>query len=161
MKPVTKAFSRILSVLFATLAGAALLGLWVARHLAKPLLKLTEGTKTIAAEHFDAQVVVTSRDEIGVPANAFNHMADALDVTLSALKREVAERTAGSGVACPREERTGAARKGTHRATGRGNRRTQTGRGSLARQRGTIKRIFQCVPDRHVDAGPATAVFKS
>ncbi len=86
MKPVTKAFNRMLSVLFATLAGAALFGLWVARHLAKPLLKLTEGAKTIAAGHFDARVVVTSRDEIGVLANAFNQMADALDVTLSALK---------------------------------------------------------------------------
>ena len=93
MKPATETFNGMLGLLVVTLAGATLFGLWVARRLAKPILKLTEGAKTIAAGHFDARVVVTSRDEIGGLANAFNHMADALDETLSALQREVAERT--------------------------------------------------------------------
>ena len=93
MKPATETFNGMLGLLVVTLAGATFFGLWVARRLAKPILKLTEGAKTIAAGHFDARVVVTSRDEIGGLANAFNHMADALDETLSALQREVAERT--------------------------------------------------------------------
>jgi nitrogen fixation/metabolism regulation signal transduction histidine kinase len=86
MKPATETFNRMLSVLFATLAGAALFGLWVARRLAKPILKLTEGAKTIAAGHFDSRVVVTTHDEIGALANAFNHMADTLEQNLSALR---------------------------------------------------------------------------
>jgi PAS domain S-box-containing protein len=93
MKPATETFNRMLSVLFATLAGAALFGLWVARLLAKPILKLTEGAKTIAAGHFDSRVVVTTHDEIGALGNAFNHMADTLEQNLSAVQREVDQRT--------------------------------------------------------------------
>ncbi len=55
MKPATETFNRMLGVLFATLAGAAGLGLWLARRLAKPVLTLTESAKTIAAGHFDAR----------------------------------------------------------------------------------------------------------
>ena len=73
--------------------GAAGFGLWLARRLAKTVLTLTEGAKTIAAGHFDAPVVVTSRDEIGTLAREFNQMAAALKENLSALQREIAERT--------------------------------------------------------------------
>src|SRR5271165_3468327 len=56
MKPATETFNEMLGLLVVTLVGAALFGLWVARRLAKPILKLTEGAKTIAAGHFDARV---------------------------------------------------------------------------------------------------------
>ena len=79
MKPATETFNEMLGLLVVTLVGATLFGLWVARRLAKPILKLTEGAKTIAAGHFDARVVVTSRDEIGVLANTFNQMAEAME----------------------------------------------------------------------------------
>ena len=79
MKPVSASFNRMLAVLLATLAGTAVLGLWVARHLIKPVLKLTEGAKTIAAGQFDARVAATTHDEIGVLANTFNLMAKALE----------------------------------------------------------------------------------
>ena len=62
MKPATEAFNRMLGILFATLAGAAGFGLWLARRLAKPVLKLTKGAKTIAAGHFETRVdVVTTQ----------------------------------------------------------------------------------------------------
>ena len=93
MMPATDAFNRMLAILFATLVGAAGFGLWLARRLAKSVLTLTEGAKTIAAGHFDAPVVVTSRDEIGTLAREFNQMAAALKENLSALQREIAERT--------------------------------------------------------------------
>ena len=93
------------SVLFATLAGAAGFGLWVAGRLARTVLKLTEGAKNIAAGHFDARVVVTTHDEIGALANAFNQMADALEENLGALQREVAERNrAQESLACANNE---------------------------------------------------------
>ena len=60
MKPATEIFNRPLSLLFTTLAVATLFGFWIARRLAKPILKLTEGAKTIAAGHFEARVIVTT-----------------------------------------------------------------------------------------------------
>src|ERR1700722_20610785 len=65
----------MLAVLLATLAGAAVLGIWLARRLAGPILKLTESAKTIAGGRFDTRVAVTARDEIGALADAFNLMA--------------------------------------------------------------------------------------
>jgi signal transduction histidine kinase/CheY-like chemotaxis protein/HPt (histidine-containing phosphotransfer) domain-containing protein/HAMP domain-containing protein len=92
MKPATETFDRMLGILFATLAGAAGCGLWLARRLAKPVLTLTKGAKTIAAGHLDTRVPVTTHDEFGTLALAFNQMADAMEVNLSTLRREVAER---------------------------------------------------------------------
>jgi PAS domain S-box-containing protein len=93
MKPATETFDRMLSVLFATLVGAAGFGLWLARRWVKPVLTLTTGAKTIAAGHFDVRVAVTTHDEIGTLAHAFNQMADTLEESHSALQREVTERT--------------------------------------------------------------------
>ena len=86
MKPATEIFNRPLSLLFATLAGATFFGFWVAGRLAKPILKLTEGAKTIAAGHFEARVFVTTHDETRALADAFNQMADTLEQNLSALR---------------------------------------------------------------------------
>jgi nitrogen fixation/metabolism regulation signal transduction histidine kinase len=58
--------------------GAVGLGLWLARRLANPVLKLTESAKTIAAGRYDALVAVTTYDEIGALAEAFNLMAGTL-----------------------------------------------------------------------------------
>jgi signal transduction histidine kinase/CheY-like chemotaxis protein/HPt (histidine-containing phosphotransfer) domain-containing protein len=93
MKPAMETFDRMLGILFATLAGAAGCGLWLARRLAKPVLTLTKSAKTIAAGQLDTRVPVTTHDEFGTLAHAFNQMADALEVNLSTLRREVAERT--------------------------------------------------------------------
>jgi two-component system, sensor histidine kinase and response regulator len=52
--------------------------------------QLTESAKTIAAGRFDARVAVTTRDEIGALADAFNLMAGALqtEITQRALAQE-------------------------------------------------------------------------
>ena len=160
MKPATETFNRMLSVLFATLAGAALFGLWVARLLAKPILKLTEGAKTIAAGHFDSRVVVTTHDEIGALANAFNQMADTLEQNLSAVQREVDERTeAQESLARANnelEQRVGertaqlvaeiGERKGAEQAA--------------ARERGRAKRLLQRLASRHGLVDPELRYLK-
>jgi HAMP domain-containing protein len=64
LAPVTQSFNRTFGILLATLVGAVGLGFWLARHLAHPIIKLTESAKTIAAGRFDARVAVTTRDEI-------------------------------------------------------------------------------------------------
>jgi two-component system sensor histidine kinase/response regulator len=101
LAPVTQSFNRTLGILFATLVGAMGSGLWLARRLAGPILKLTESAKTIAAGRFYARVTVTTRDEIGALAEAFNQMADTLEEKHRALhqandelERRVEERTA-------------------------------------------------------------------
>jgi HAMP domain-containing protein len=78
LAPVTQSFHRTWGILLATLVGAVGLGLWLARRLAHPILKLTESAKTIAAGRFDARVMITARDEIGALAEAFNVMAGAV-----------------------------------------------------------------------------------
>jgi PAS domain S-box-containing protein len=87
LAPVTQSFNRTLGILLATLVAAVGLGLWLARRLAEPIIKLTESAKTIAAGRFDARVAVTTRDETGTLAKAFNQMADTLEENLHTLRR--------------------------------------------------------------------------
>ncbi len=83
VSPVRQSFNWTLGILFVTLVGAVGLGLWLARRLANPILKLTESAKTIAAGRYDALVAVTTHDEIGALAEAFNHMACALQTEIT------------------------------------------------------------------------------
>jgi signal transduction histidine kinase/ActR/RegA family two-component response regulator len=83
LAPMTQSFNRMFGILLATLVGAAGLGLWLARRLANPILKLTESAKTIAAGRFDIRVAVTTRDEIGTLGDAFNLMAGTLQTEIA------------------------------------------------------------------------------
>ena len=79
MQPEDESFSRMMGILLATLLAAGVLGVLVSRRQVRPLLKLTEGAKTIAAGNYDARVIATTHDEIGILAKTFNQMADALE----------------------------------------------------------------------------------
>jgi HAMP domain-containing protein len=79
MKPADESFNRMMGILLATLLTAGVVGIWVAGRLVRPLLRLTEGAKTIAAGNYDTGVVSTTHDEICILANTFNQMADALE----------------------------------------------------------------------------------
>ena len=83
MKPADDSFNRMMGILLATLLGAGVLGVLVSRRQVKPLLKLTETAKMIAAGNYDTRVVATTHDEIGILANTFNQMADALEARAS------------------------------------------------------------------------------
>jgi putative nucleotidyltransferase with HDIG domain len=75
-------------------AMAVLLALWFVtlltsiqiRRTLVPLERLQEGTRQIAAEHFDARVEVQSGDEFEALAASFNSMADQLGKQFHALK---------------------------------------------------------------------------
>ncbi len=108
MKPANESFNRMMGILLTTLLAAGVLGVLVARRQVKPLLKLTEGAKTIAAGNYDTRVVATTHDEIGVLANTFNQMAEAME-------KRTSER-AQAQEALSRQQRIGAARWGTHPA---------------------------------------------
>jgi PAS domain S-box-containing protein len=108
MKPADESFNRMMGILLATLLAAGVFGVLVSRRQVKPLLKLTEGAKTIAAGNYETRVVATTRDEIGVLADTFNQMAEAMEKRTSeraqaqealsrannALEERVGERTA-------------------------------------------------------------------
>ena len=79
MQPADESFNRMMVILLVTLLAAGVLGVLISRRQVKPLLKLTDGAKTIAAGNYDARVVATTRDEIGVLANTFNQMAEAME----------------------------------------------------------------------------------
>jgi len=83
MKPADESLHRMMGILLGTLLTAGVLGVLVSRRQVKPLLRLTEGAKTIAAGNFDTRVVATTRDEIGVLANAFNLMAGTLQTEIN------------------------------------------------------------------------------
>ncbi len=147
MKPVKETFNNMLGFLFVTLAGAAVFGIWIARRLAKPVLSLTEGAKTIAEGRFDTRMVINTRDEIGALAQAFNQMADALEENRNKLQKEILERSQAQESLGSGEQRAGTTRHGTHRAISRGNRRSANRpKMRLARARAQLTAYFDASP---------------
>lgn len=57
---------------------AILLSGWVAARVTQPIERLAEAAREVAAGNWDAQVAVTSRDEIGQLAESFNSMTHQL-----------------------------------------------------------------------------------
>jgi PAS domain S-box-containing protein len=73
----------------------AALGLRVASAIASPVDALERGARAIASGQYDSRVEVTSKDEIGSLAMAFNQMADELNVAHQRLvdhQRELEDR---------------------------------------------------------------------
>ena len=100
MQPVVVAYQRAGAILLTALMIAVLVGAFLARVLARPILSLTKTAQDIAGCHFDARAVVNTKDETGALATAFNEMAGtlqrqlgALEESRDALERRVEERT--------------------------------------------------------------------
>src|SRR5450432_3694959 len=64
---------------------ALLLGFLVSTRVVKPIRALTEGARRIGSGDLGAKIEVTTRDEIGDLADAFNQMSGDLRETISAL----------------------------------------------------------------------------
>ncbi|MFN8470651.1 MAG: ATP-binding protein [Anaerolineae bacterium] len=58
------------------LLATALVSIWMARQIARPIQTLTTATEDIAAGHLDRSVTPSGPDEIERLGNAFNQMAD-------------------------------------------------------------------------------------
>ena len=65
----------------------------VARRVARPILAITDTASAVAAGDLTREAPVSSRDEIGTLARAFNDMTHQLRETLEGLEERVAERT--------------------------------------------------------------------
>ena len=78
------------------LAVAALLALGIfiaSRRIARPILAITDTAAAVAAGDLTREAPVTTRDEVGTLAGAFNTMTARLRETLEGLEQRVAERT--------------------------------------------------------------------
>lgn len=74
--------SRILRIgLLASFAGivlGVLMGWWATERVTRPVMQLAEGARAVAAGHWESRVDVSSPDEIGELAAAFNVMTQQL-----------------------------------------------------------------------------------
>ena len=78
------------------LAVAALLAAAIyaaSRRIARPILAITDTAAAVAAGDLTREAPVTTRDEVGMLAVAFNTMTSRLRETLEGLEQRVAERT--------------------------------------------------------------------
>lgn len=97
MSEVLVPYQRTINALFMTLLlaffAAVTTGLILARMFIDPLARLTEGAKTMTTGDLDIQIPVTSNDELGELAAAFNTMAKALKSSHNTLEVKVERRT--------------------------------------------------------------------
>lgn len=81
------------------------------QRIVRPIEQLTQGAGRLAAGFLDSRVAVTSNDEVGQLAAAFNQMADYLQASYATLEQRVAERTADLQAAAEVARDTAAARE--------------------------------------------------
>ncbi len=65
----------------------------LSRRIAKPILAITETATAVTAGDLTREAPVTTHDEVGVLASAFNTMTSELRETLEGLEKRVADRT--------------------------------------------------------------------
>jgi len=79
LAPFRQLEQTLLFLTFLALAGSALLAVWLARGISKPVQSLVEGVERIEQGVYTEPVAVTRRDELGQLALAFNEMATGLE----------------------------------------------------------------------------------
>ena len=96
----------IIGILFiGAIAAAVKLGLLVRRLIIQPIEALADTALAISNGDLTCRAALTTDDEIGTLANAFNSMAAKLVSTIDALKQQVAERTFAEGALADEKER--------------------------------------------------------
>ncbi|MBM3125921.1 MAG: HAMP domain-containing protein, partial [Chloroflexi bacterium] len=90
---VATTFRLLLLLAVGMFAGAVLVSLIIGQVIARPVIRLTQTANQIVEGDVAARAVVTSSDEIGNLAQAFNTMTDRLRETLSGLEQRVEART--------------------------------------------------------------------
>jgi GAF domain-containing protein/HAMP domain-containing protein len=92
-------------IFFFLLAVAIVISLGIGQVIAAPIIRLTQTAEQIIDGDLSAQAKITSRDEIGTLAQAFNTMTSRLRQILEGLERRVADRTSELALANERNER--------------------------------------------------------
>jgi anti-anti-sigma regulatory factor/HAMP domain-containing protein len=92
--PANRTVLTTSALLLVTLIVAAAIGLVVIRRVVRPIQNLATTARAISAGDLTRDAAVTSRDELGDLANAFNSMTSRLRHLLADLEQRVADRTA-------------------------------------------------------------------
>lgn len=85
----TQAKQRIresLLIAFAMIVVAAIIAVFLARVLTRPILTLVDGTRELSQSNLEHRIPVKSTDEIGALSRSFNKMAENLEKELSVRK---------------------------------------------------------------------------
>lgn len=91
--PINAATRGFLIVLVIVIALAAAVAFGFSLVLARPIVRLTTIAEEVSAGNLDSRAEVTTADEVGTLATAFNTMTSRLQETLQGLEQRVAERT--------------------------------------------------------------------
>lgn len=75
---VTAVFHSLLLAGALSLLIGALLSYWTSRRISSPLIRLTQAVHRVGEGNLDEHVAITTRDEVGQLASAFNTMTDNL-----------------------------------------------------------------------------------
>ena len=92
-------------ILIILLASAILVSLGLGQLISAPLLRLTQTANQILEGNLAAQAKVTTKDETGTLAHAFNAVTSQLGKTLAGLEQTVQERTSELSIASQNNER--------------------------------------------------------
>ena len=93
LTPINQQINRSILLALAAAVLSAYLAIGVSRLLTDPILRLTETARQIAAGDLLKRAPVTSQDEIGILAEAFNQMTSQLHELITGLEQRVSERT--------------------------------------------------------------------
>lgn len=112
LAPYLRLERTYLILALAGFAISAAVGIWVARGVSRPVLKLARGADQIALGNYDHRVTLKQEDELGSLANSFNHMSAGLaerdrvrDLLGKVISPEVAAELLEKGLALGGEER--------------------------------------------------------
>ena len=83
---VTLSLISLVSLLFSILAG-----IYLSRRLVAPISNLAAGTQKIAEGDYGSRLPVTTRDELGILTESFNHMSNKIDETQQAARHSQQE----------------------------------------------------------------------
>jgi GAF domain-containing protein len=82
---------QLMAILVTTAAGV--LGIILAQVLIRPIARLTDVSKLVTAGDLSVRASITTKDEVGTLAAAFNTMTGQLEQVLSGLEKRVQDRT--------------------------------------------------------------------
>ena len=83
----------------------------VVRRFTRPIVRLTEASKQIAAGNLDYPIDSRGNDEVGILARAFSSMRDAIQLKIADLNKEIGERQQAEKALQESESRLGEAQK--------------------------------------------------
>jgi rsbT co-antagonist protein RsbR len=92
--PANQTVMTTSALLLVTLIVSATIGFVVVRRMVRPIQNLAATARAISAGNLSRDAAVTSRDELGDLASAFNAMTSRLRHLLADLEQRVADRTA-------------------------------------------------------------------